>query len=133
MAGVQELRTLMDAMAVRTWWNYHDGSECGLAPGEESVTDSNLLDLHRRFPQIGVHRLSRTRESRVGADWEWWIGSDADRWLCLRIQAKRIYKTDYRALNHPGHDDGDYQYDTLIKNCTEPHFLPYHVFYNGWE
>jgi len=123
----------MDSLALRTWKDYEDGYSCGLTPGETSVTDALLLELHRRFPHIAVHRLTPANEKRVGADWEWWIGSPAEGWLCLRIQAKRIYDIGYRALDHPGQKDGHYQYDTLIENCQDPYTLPYHVFYNGWE
>ncbi|WP_280387741.1 DUF6615 family protein [Nocardia wallacei] len=97
------------------------------------MTDALLLELHRRFPQIAVRRLTPAHEKRLGADWEWWIGSPTDGWLCLRIQAKRIYDVGYRALDHPGEQDGHYQYDTLIDSCQDPYTLPYHVFYNGWE
>ncbi|MBY8863897.1 hypothetical protein K7711_46060 [Nocardia sp. CA2R105] len=69
----------------------------------------------------------------MGADWEWWVGSASDGWLCLRIQAKRINASGYPMLDHPGFEDNDHQYDTLIEACRDPHFLPYHVFYNGWE
>lgn len=121
----------MDLIALRTWDDYEDGYPVGLAPGETSVTDALLLDLYRGFPQIGVRRLTPAHENRIGADWEWWIGSPAEGWLCLRIQAKRIYDIGYNALDHK--QDGHYQYETLIESCQEPHVLPYHVFYNGWE
>ncbi|MGY2058153.1 DUF6615 family protein [Nocardia gipuzkoensis] len=130
---IADLRFMMDMLAVRTWRNYRDGHLLGLTPGEESVTDANLLDLHRQFPQLGIRRLTKAAEKRIGADWEWWIGSGADRWLCIRVQAKRINKTGYPTLNHEGLDDDDHQYDTLIKSCTDTYTFPYHVFYNGWE
>ncbi|MEV0766924.1 DUF6615 family protein [Nocardia salmonicida] len=123
----------MDELAAQTWWKYRDGHALGLAPGEESVTDANLLELYRRFPQLAVRRLTKAAEKRVGADWEWWVGSSADGWICLRIQAKRINASGYPALDHTGYEDDDHQYETLIKACQGTHFLPYHVFYNGWE
>ncbi|GAB2713056.1 DUF6615 family protein [Nocardia thraciensis] len=133
MASLSDLQLTMDTLALRTWKDYEDGYPCGLAPGETSVTDALLLELHRRFPQIAVRRLTPANEKRGGADWEWWIGSPTDGWLCLRIQAKRIYDVGYRALDHLGDKDGDYQYNTLIEGCQDTYTLPYHVFYNGWE
>ncbi|WP_146099033.1 DUF6615 family protein [Nocardia nova] len=127
------LRAFMDELAAQTWWKYRDGHSLGLAPAEESVTDSNLLELHRRFPQLAVRRLTKSAEKRVGADWEWWVGSASDGWLCLRIQAKRINDSGYPMLDHPGFEDDDRQYEALIRSCQDTHFFPYHVFYNGWE
>lgn len=131
MSELRRLRALMDLLSQRTWSSYEDGHEVGLEPGEEAVTDANLLDLHRSFPQLAVRRLTKQAEKAVGADWEWWIGSNHQGWLCLRIQAKRIRGTSYKELNHRT-GDREYQYETLINSCRNSHFLPYHVFYNGW-
>ncbi|WJG15915.1 hypothetical protein PWF70_23565 (plasmid) [Gordonia sp. Swx-4] len=56
---------------------------------ETTITDTFLESLDA----IGVIEYykfdAHDEEPRLGADWEWWIGSDADGWRCARIQAKR--------------------------------------------
>lgn len=129
-----DLRRTMNQLAWDTWLEYEDGSRYGLEPGEESITDRNLLELRRRHPGLHVHKYTHVKERKVGADWEWWIGSDAEGWICLRIQAKRIHSKHYAMLEHPGAEEGEFQYQTLIGGCAEAaHIFPFHVFYNGWE
>lgn len=130
-----DLADWMDELATRTWCDYEDGYALGLIPGEQSVTDRNLLDIHRHFGDLlSVHRYTSVAEKTIGADWEWWLGSDSEGWVCLRIQAKRIYEKTYRQLGHEGAEEGDFQYDTLIKSCRRRSgYFPFHVFYNGWD
>ncbi|MEU2104568.1 MULTISPECIES: DUF6615 family protein [unclassified Nocardia] len=133
-----DLCSAMNWLAVRTWQDYADSSRYRLSLDEETTTDRNLLELRRLFPDLHVHKYTRQREHTVGADWEWWIGSDSEGWLCLRIQAKRVFATTYKQLDHPGAKrgvhQGKYQYDTLISSCRMAGYIfPFHVFYNGWE
>jgi hypothetical protein len=77
--------------ATRTWDLLSEGSFYKLIPGEETLTDLNLLELKRQLPfLIYTEKFTRYREGKVtAADWEWWIASQ-DNWLGLRIQAKRL-------------------------------------------
>ncbi|WP_280504968.1 DUF6615 family protein [Nocardia farcinica] len=131
---INELCKGMDRLARQTWKNYELGSEVGLVPGEESTTDSVLLDLWRVSSDIlHVNKFTRHQEQRNGADWEWWVGSDTDGWLRLRIQAKRIYEQNYERLDHRDKKTRVFQYDTLIQGCAQDSYTyPVHVFYNGW-
>lgn len=123
----------MNDLAEETWSKISTGGPRGLNFGEDSLTDHNLWILDRQHPGLNVHHYNQSEERYSGADWEWWIGSDARGWICLRIQAKRIYKKSYPQLDHPGEGDSDYQYDTLIDSCDLSHGqYPLHVFYNGW-
>lgn len=131
---IEELCQDMDSLARQTWKNYEEGSGVGLAPGEESTTDSVLLDLWRVSGGIlHVNKFTRHQERRNGADWEWWVGSATDGWLRLRVQAKRIYEQHYQRLDHRDKETGVYQYETLIQGCAQDSYsYPVHVFYNGW-
>lgn len=124
----------MDRLARQTWKSYEEGSGVGLAPNEESTTDRVLLDLWRASGDIlRVNRFTRHQERQNGADWEWWVGSDADGWLRLRVQAKRIYEKHYERLEHRDKKTRVYQYDILIQGCSQDSYsYPVHVFYNGW-
>jgi hypothetical protein len=68
-----------------------DGARYKLLPGEETLTDLNLLQLKRTWPDlVYTEKFTRYREGQAtGADWEWWIAR-RDRWLGMRIQAKRL-------------------------------------------
>lgn len=58
--------------------------------GEETITETNLLEIRRRHPQIvKVKTLSRRREAILGADWEWHIVGRKYT-LSMRVQAKRV-------------------------------------------
>ncbi|MGV9540190.1 DUF6615 family protein [Nocardia beijingensis] len=131
MATHSDLTAAMDYLAVDTWRRLEHGQPRGLAPSEESITDYVLFELHQQFPQILVHKPSKQEEARVGADWEWWIGSDT-RWVCLRVQAKKFFGHYYRYLSHRTKGAGDRQIDLLIEGCKRRGYIPYHVFYNGW-
>lgn len=132
----------LEALAVDTWERIERGDRRGLRLREDTITEVNLLELDRRHPQLNVHRFNQNVEKSVGADWEWFIGT-GNRWLCLRVQAKRMDGDEYRQLQHGGDDGDDYQYDTLLRVAragvklpgsgkrTVPTF-PYYVFFNGW-
>ena len=43
-----------------------------LATGEETITESNLLEIRRQHQkEVRVHTISKRDEALVGADWEW--------------------------------------------------------------
>jgi len=131
--AIKRLIRDMDQLALATWNKIELSDRAGLRFGEESITDHNLLTLALGHPDLIVHRYSQNREHKVGADWEWWIGSDPTGWLCLRIQAKKVKGTVYPELAYPGDADEEYQYDTLIRSCNPRRGEhPLHVFYNGW-
>lgn len=64
---------------------------------------------------LHIKKFTRHQERRNGADWEWWVGSDDDGWLCPRVQAKRIYDQRYERLDHRDDTTRVFQYDTLIR------------------
>lgn len=98
------------------------------------------------------YQFTGSQESRIGADWEWWIGADGLGWRCARIQAKRAYVNSfgvpptYDRLNHTVGDPPQAQINLLIDgaaNGINPStgraeaelvgvIQPYYVFYNGW-
>ncbi len=85
-----------------------------------------------KHPDLNVHHFTQNEESKFGADWEWWVGSDRQGWACLRIQAKRVRGHSYPELAHAGGED-KFQYDVLIDGCDPfKSEFPLHVFYNGW-
>lgn len=128
------LRKDLNRLAELTWKKIETGDRSGLTFREDSITDHNLWELSQAHPDLHVYRYNQVQERTSGADWEWWIGSHQDGWLCLRIQAKRVHKASYPELGHAGRGDSDFQYDTLIESCDEKSGeYPMHVFFNGWH
>lgn len=77
--------------AIRTWDFISEGAAYKLLPGEETLTDINLIELKRNVSAlVYTEKFSRYREGRqTNADWEWWI-ADEHGWLGLRVQAKKL-------------------------------------------
>lgn len=111
----------------------HQGDTRSIRLREDTITETNLLDLDQWHPDLVVHRFNQNAERSSGADWEWYIGT-GDKWFALRIQAKRMDGLEYRQLQHPGEGDDSYQYDTLIRSSAQKRHdcFPYYVFFNGW-
>jgi hypothetical protein len=126
--------------SVQTWDDLIAGWDSGIRVGEETLTESNLLAVHRAHsPVIRVIRFTRVQEhSETGADWEWWFTtanldrrSDRGAWIGLRFQAKVIDRRGrYRQLNTR---HGRAQADVLVTNALADGVYPIYVFYNAWR
>lgn len=85
--------------AVETRFRLSEASRLDLNYGEETVTDSVLLDLSLKCgSRVYCRSYKKWQEAQNGADWELWfrVGS---RGVGCRIQAKRLYPEGrYRAL-----------------------------------
>lgn len=130
----RDLCLAMDTAAMSNWKKIEHARRMGLKYDETTSTQELLLTLQTEVSGLLTYQYTQQQETRSGADWEWWLGSDEVGWICLRIQAKRVYE-DYRyqMLSHHGAEEGTFQYDTLINGC-DPDQARYgfHVFYNGW-
>ncbi|BCN51583.1 DUF6615 family protein [Prescottella equi] len=140
----------MNAVAASSWNLMEAGIAYGIGPGEEALTDLNLILLRQLIPALRVKKFSKWEEARNGADWEWWIGSSREeQWIKLRVQAKRSShgERQYDQLKHESKlrdIDGReilgahgkamkiMQYDALIARSRIDGAIPLHVFYNGW-
>lgn len=121
--------------SIKTWENLKLSIQTGINLSEESITDFNLLELQSKHPyEIRTQKFSRLRESKVGADWEWWLGSQGI-WLGLRIQAKKL---NFMTLSYSELDKKNkygQQIDLLIRCAfnNTPKLVPLYVFYNYWD
>lgn len=140
----------MNTVAASSWGLMEFGIAEGIGPGEETLTDVNLIALRRLIPSLKVKKFSKNIEGGNGADWEWWIGSSLEhRWIRLRVQAKRSSHNGvrYEQLGHSvkrRNAAGDVitdacgnalkikQYDALIARSLLDGATPLHVFFNGW-
>ena len=120
--------------ALAIWQKTGFAREHNLKYSEETITETTFMDLHRaKLPGVRVHLYSRSEESRVGADWEWYFGTPGS-WMAARVQAKRIdNRLDfYKKLNYTVPRTGRRQLDLLISQARNTH-LPLVAFYNHWD
>lgn len=124
----------MNTVAGESWDFMTAGIEDGIGPGEESLTDINLIKLRGLIPSLSVTKFTRNVEATNGADWEWWIGSFEDRWIQLRVQAKSASHQgrQYEHLGHTTASGTERQYEILIAKSLLEGAIPFHVFFNGW-
>ncbi|QXT41158.1 DUF6615 family protein [Gymnodinialimonas ceratoperidinii] len=85
--------------------------------GEETITETNLLELLRRHPDIiSVETFSKAKESKNGADWEWtFIGKKYQ--YSMRVQAKRIQRNGALRINHKVGNKKIQQIDLLLDDA----------------
>ena len=92
-------------------------SDVPVSYGEETITESNLLEIRRRHTDVvRLQTFSKHRESREGADWEWHI---VGRRLTLkmRVQAKRVARNDVLRIRHVVKKTGLQQREVLIQSA----------------
>lgn len=122
----------------RAIWTWNHIKDCGLTRinvSENTITEINLKKLEKKHPnEIKTRTFNTHEEGRIGADWEWWLGSE-DSWLGLRVQAKKINPKTLRYPNLNRKNQHGRQIDLLIEDSRKnyPQFVPVYVFYNYWD
>ena len=82
--------------------------------GEETITETNLLEIRRRHPQlVRLRTFPKLVEAKNGADWEWHVVGRR-RTLKMRVQAKRLQRNDMLKVRHKVKSSGKQQRDLLI-------------------
>lgn len=123
--------------AIETWDFLALGHQHRLLPGEETLTDINLLRLKAAAPDVIFgKRFSRYEEgTRTGSDWEWWFGG-SDGWLGLRVQAKKLdpFTECYETVASDWNKAVE-QANTLIHDARTGDYARYpcYCFYNHWH
>lgn len=101
--------------------------DCHVSYGEETITESCLLEIHRRHSAIvKLKTFTKREEAKNGADWEWHLVGRSYTFK-MRVQAKRLAKgasrfsrlLDYRASGAP-----HTQIEMLIKDATSHSLYP---------
>lgn len=97
--------------------------------GEETITESNLLELRRRHSDV-VHlrTFSKFQESKNGADWEWYIVGKI-RSLAMRVQAKRLQRNNVLRIRHAVGQTGKQQRELLIDTAEADDMRPMYCIY----
>ncbi|MDQ1280378.1 MAG: hypothetical protein QG670_1641 [Thermoproteota archaeon] len=132
----QDLCSDFIAIAERTWKLIDSSEKTHINISEESVTDLNLLELQSRHTssEIITKKHPKGLESKTGADWEWWLGSNGS-WLGLRVQAKKLNSNNLTYRNLDKWNTNGRQIDLLTKGSRSNRtpMIPLYVFYNYWN
>lgn len=126
---------IFEEISIDIWKLIRDSSLCGIRQGEETITDSILLELFRKqTPNIRIVQTPKIEERDQGTDWEWWIGSSKHGWLRYAVQAKRLKPGNnyYGSLNHfvGKQRPKPRQLDILKRYSEKNKAIPLYCFYN---
>ncbi len=100
-----------------------------LSYGEETITETGLLEIARRHPQrTRLHMFSKHQEALNGADWEWHIVGRR-RTLKMRVQAKRLQRNDVLRVKHRVASSGKQQRQLLIDTALTDGMKPLYCIY----
>lgn len=99
------MKLLRDAMrreAAWIWYEKAQAARLGLFLNEETITETILLNLARRFHggKLLIRPFTKAAETKNGADWEFWVVQGHDS-LGFRVQAKRLFPSGYYGSLHP--------------------------------
>ena len=95
------LDALLETLAKDTWENLREAKPLSVRFGEETITDTLMLELRRKGFTV-FKQTSLRDEAEYGTDFECWVGSDSMGWVGYAIQAKKLdFGTGtYRNLRH---------------------------------
>lgn len=97
--------------------------------GEETITETNLLEIRRRHPTlVRLQTFSKREESRNGADWEWHIVGRR-RTLRMRVQAKRVQRDKVLKIRHEVKSSGKQQRQLLMDGAAAKGMKPVYCIY----
>lgn len=98
--------------------------------GEETITETNLLEIHRRHQSKGIslNTFTKKQEAHCGADWQWHVIGKKYTFLML-IQAKRVQRDKKIRIKHHVASSGQNQIDLLITESIAKNHNPVYCFY----
>ena len=124
---VNTMKHLGDTTSRNLEFSYRD--DVPVSYGEETITESNLLELRRSHSDvIHLRTFSKYQESRNGADWEWYIIGKVCS-LVMRVQAKRVQRNDVLRIRHTVGQTDRQQHDLLIETAKADNMKPMYCIY----
>jgi hypothetical protein len=119
----------------RIWTDINLSNRYGTIYGEETITDSILLELVKQnYFNIRILQTPKNLEAVKGTDWEWFVGSYKFGWIRYAIQAKKLnlstnkYDNIKHKVGQPPNDD--YQINLLRTFANANGAVPLYNFYN---
>ena len=118
---------LGDATSCNLKFSHRD--DVWVSYGEETITETNLLEITRRHPRIvNIRTFPKQVEATNGADWEWHIVG-LRRTLRMRVQAKRFQRNCVLKVKHTVKSSGKEQRDLLIAGAGAEGMKPVYCIY----
>jgi hypothetical protein len=72
-----------------------DGDAAGITQRETTITETALLNLHKRLgPRLKIKPLTQNEEGEQGADWVRCVGNKRG-WFSFYVQAKKLKSSGY--------------------------------------
>ena len=97
--------------------------------GEETITETNLLEVRRRHPEhVRVRTFPKQVEAANSADWEWHIVG-LRRTLRMRVQTKRLQRNGVLKVKHTVKLTGEEQRNLLIGGAVAEGMKPVYCIY----
>lgn len=126
---VKTLIEMGDRVSRDLFYAYQD--HVGVSLGEETITESCLLELKRKHPKVvEIETFSKAIESKTtGADWEWHFKLSHGVYS-FRVQAKRVTKQgSISGIQRKSRSATKPQADLLIEDADRYGLFPLHCFY----
>lgn len=124
---VTTLLELADATSHNLEFSHSPGVR--VSYGEETITETNLLEIRRRYPQrIHLETFAKHQEALNGADWEWHLVGQRLT-LKMRVQAKRLQRNNVLRIRHRVRSTGNQQRDLLINEALADGMKPVYCIY----
>ena len=122
------LQHLGDATSRNLEFSYRP--DVPISYGEETITESNLLELKRCHSDvIYLRTFSKHHESKIGSDWEWYIVGRR-RTLKIRVQAKRVQSNNVLKIPYTVARSGSQQRKLLIETARADRMRPMYCIYS---
>jgi hypothetical protein len=121
-------------LARTSWVRRASAKRNNLPFGEESITETVLMDLADRFPgKVFILPFNKRKEARYGADWAWAFESvDGSNVLPMLVQAKALdfFDHEYPEIRRKVGRTKTRQIDQLIATATAWEWPAIYAFYN---
>lgn len=140
--GMKDLCLAFLESSVAAWNLLERADRVGHQPGEETITDLLLLEWQEELiPQLITVAHNKKRESKTGADWEWWFIGRSGKAVGIRIQSKILNLKSNRFehlhyyVNRKKPKRKEYQCDVLIdaSRLETPSTIPLYCLYAWWK
>jgi hypothetical protein len=117
-----------------TWQRRGAATSAGMPFGEETITETILLDLKLKYPgKLEIIPFTKPTEGKIGADWEWCFAShDHQFFQRMLVQAKVLDdpETEYAHIDRKIGNTGIRQIDRLIDTSHRRGVPAVYAFYN---
>ena len=108
---------------------YSYSNDVRVSYSEETITETNLLEIRRRHPEhVHIRTFTKAQEAVTGADWEWHIiGQKLT--AKMRVQAKRTQRDNVLKIKHEVPTSGAQQRQLLIDGAIDDNMKPIYCIY----